>query len=58
MLKNESKEDWSFVNVTVLLQEELIWWLRSMGPYVKVIGPDLIRDRIEYDLKRALANYT
>ena len=58
LLKNESKEDWSFVNVTVLLQEELIWWLRSMGPYVKVIGPDLIRDRIEYDLKRALANYT
>jgi predicted DNA-binding transcriptional regulator YafY len=58
LLKEESDEGWSFVNVTVLLQEELIWWLRSMGPFVKVIGPDFIRDRIEYDIKRALANYT
>jgi len=57
LLKEESEEDWSFVNVTVLLQEELVWWLRSMGPFLKVISPDFIRDRIEYDLKRALANY-
>jgi hypothetical protein len=58
LLKGEPKEDWSFVHVTVLLQEELIWWLRSMGPFVKVIGPDFIRDRIQYELRRALANYT
>lgn len=58
LLKEESEEAWFFVNVTVLLQEELVWWLRSMGPSLKVIGPDFIRDRIEYDLKRALANYT
>jgi len=58
LLKGEPKGDWSFVHVTVLLQEELIWWLRSMGPFVKVIGPDFIRDRIQYELRRALANYT
>lgn len=58
LLKEDSEDDWSFVNVTVLLQEELIWWLRSMGPFLKVVGPDFIRDRIEYDLKRAQANYT
>jgi predicted DNA-binding transcriptional regulator YafY len=58
LLKGEPEGEWSFVNVTVLLQEELIWWLRSMGPFVKVIGPDFIRDRIEHELKRALANYT
>jgi predicted DNA-binding transcriptional regulator YafY len=58
LLKGEPEGDWSFVNVTVLLQEELIWWLRSMGPFLKVISPDFIRDRIEHELKRALANYT
>ena len=58
LLKVESEGDWFFVNVTVLLQGELIWWLRSMGPFVKVIGPDYIRDRIKHELKRALANYT
>lgn len=56
-LKDESKENWSFIMVTMPLQEELIWWLRSMGPFVKVIEPEFIRERIEFDLKRALANY-
>lgn len=57
-LEDESKENWSLVTVTVLLQEELLWWLRSLGPFVKVMEPQLIRDRIEFDLKRALANYS
>ena len=56
-LEAERMDDWSFVTVTVPLQEELIWWLRSLGPFIKVMEPQLIRDRIEYDLKRALANY-
>lgn len=54
----EPEDHWSIITVTVLLQEELVWWLRSLGPFVKVIEPELIRDRIEYDLKRALANYS
>lgn len=57
-LIKEPEDHWSVVTVTVLLQEELIWWLRSLGPFVKVMEPELIRDRIEYDLKRALANYS
>lgn len=57
-LEAEPLDDWSFVTVTVPLQEELVWWLRSLGPFVKVMEPQLIRDRIEYDLKRALANYS
>lgn len=56
-LEVEPLDDWSFVTVTVPLQEELIWWLRSLGPFIKVMEPQIIKDRIEYDLKRALANY-
>ena len=57
-LIDESEKNWAIISVTVLLQEELIWWLRSLGPFLKVIEPEFIRDRIEYDLKRALANYS
>ena len=57
-LLDESEKNWAIISVTVLLQEELIWWLRSLGPFLKVIEPQFIKDRIEYDLKRALANYT
>lgn len=54
----EIDEGWYVVTATVLLQEELIWWLRSMGPYVKVLEPEFIRERIQFDLQRALANYS
>ena len=57
-LVEESEKNWAIITVTVLMQEELIWWLRSLGPFIKVIEPEFIRDRMEYDLKRALANYS
>lgn len=51
-------EPWSEITAEVLLQEELVWWLRSMGPNIKVLEPMYLRKRIEYDLQRALANYS
>jgi predicted DNA-binding transcriptional regulator YafY len=48
---------WSEIEATVLVQEELIWWLRSMGPNIQVREPKFIKERICQDLEAALKAY-
>jgi len=45
------------LEATVPMQEELVWWLRSMGGNIQVLAPDLIVKRIKDDLKKALNSY-
>lgn len=52
------QEPWSEITAEVIMQEELVWWLRSMGPNIKVLEPVYLRRRIEYDLLRAYSNYS
>jgi len=48
---------WSEIQATVLIQEELIWWLRSMGPNIQVREPKFIKERIRQDLEASLSAY-
>ena len=45
------------LEASVLIQEELIWWLCSMGGSIKVLAPQLIVNRIKDDLKKVLQRY-
>jgi len=58
LTKSFSKNNpWSEIQATVLVQEELIWWLRSMGPNIQVREPKFIKERIREDLEAALNAY-
>jgi predicted DNA-binding transcriptional regulator YafY len=48
---------WSEIEVTVFFQEELVWWLRSMGSNVQVVAPKFLRDRVYQDLISTLEAY-
>ena len=52
-----NRTDGFYLNATVLLQEELIWWIRSMGGNIQVLGPEIVLDRVKNDLKKALSYY-
>jgi hypothetical protein len=54
---SEESEGGGIVKASVTLKEELIWWLRSMGPHIRVLEPPLIFERIERELKEALERY-
>jgi hypothetical protein len=50
-------QDGFLITAKVPMQEELIWWLRSMGPNIKVLGPQLVVNRIKTDLKKVYGQY-
>jgi predicted DNA-binding transcriptional regulator YafY len=50
-------EDGFEVVVTTTLREELVYWVLSMANHVKVLEPQLLKDRIAKDLKKSLALY-
>ena len=52
-----NRTDGYYLNASVLLQEELIWWIRSMGGNIQVLGPEIVLDRVKKDLKKALSYY-
>ena len=52
-----NRTDGFHLKASVLLQEELIWWIRSMGGNIQVLGPEIVLDRVKKDLKKALSYY-
>jgi proteasome accessory factor B len=36
---------------------EIVWWVRSWGPDVRVVGPAPLRERVIDELKQTLAQY-
>ena len=46
-----------FIEADIVLTEELIRWLLSMGYHVKVIEPAWLADRIMFDIQKALEMY-
>ncbi|QWD63391.1 YafY family protein [Polynucleobacter sp. MWH-UH2A] len=48
----------SEVTTTIKLQEELVWWLRSMTPHVKVLAPTILVERMRVDMKKAAKLYS
>jgi predicted DNA-binding transcriptional regulator YafY len=48
----------SEVTTTIKLQEELVWWLRSMTPHVKVLAPAILVERMRVDMKKAAKLYS
>jgi predicted DNA-binding transcriptional regulator YafY len=45
------------VTASVIVTEELVWWLLSMGSNVKVLGPELIVKRVKDELEKAAKLY-
>lgn len=58
-IKLDASDDQCASEVTVLIkiQEELVWWLRSMTPHVKVISPQVLVDRMRLDMNKAAKLY-
>lgn len=48
----------SEVTTTIKLQEELVWWLRSMTPHIKVLAPKVLVERMRDDMKKAVKLYS
>ena len=48
----------SEVTTTIKMQEELVWWLRSMTPHVKVIAPKVLVERMRVDMQKAANLYS
>jgi predicted DNA-binding transcriptional regulator YafY len=44
--------DGFIISASVHMMEELIWWLRSMGPNIKILGPKFLVTRIKLDLAK------
>ena len=40
-----------------IITNEFIWWLRAMGPSVKVLQPESLIDTLKKDLEKTLAQY-
>ena len=57
-LNSDDEENAWEVKTTIKIQEELIWWLRSMGPYIKVISPKVLVDRMRADIKKSAELYS
>lgn len=50
-------EDGFEVSVTTTLREELVFWILSMANHVKVISPQILRDRVIKDLRESVSMY-
>ncbi len=48
----------SEVTTTIKMQEELVWWLRSMTPHIKVLAPKMLVERMRADIKKAAKLYS
>lgn len=48
----------SEVTTTIKMQEELVWWLRSMTPHLKVLAPKVLVERMRDDMKKAAKLYS
>jgi predicted DNA-binding transcriptional regulator YafY len=48
---------WHRLTATVADTQKLRWWIRALGPNVRVIGPAKLRREIADDLREALAAY-
>jgi predicted DNA-binding transcriptional regulator YafY len=44
--------DGFIISASVHMMEELIWWLRSMGPNIKILGPKFLVTRVKLDLAK------
>lgn len=49
--------DGHVISVTTTLREELVYWILSMANHVRVIGPDILKQRIADDLRKSLSLY-
>lgn len=53
----EKVEDGYHLKVTTVLQEGLVHWILSMAHHVKVLAPEVLRQRVAMDVKRAASLY-
>lgn len=49
--------DGHVISVSTTLREELVYWILSMANHVRVIGPDILKQRIAEDLRKSLSLY-
>ena len=55
--KAEKLGDGYRLKVTTVLQESLVHWILSMAHHVKVLAPEVLRQRVAMDLRRAASLY-
>lgn len=53
----EKRDDGYLLKITTVLQEGLVYWILSMAHHVKVMSPDVLRQRVAKDLQRAASLY-
>jgi predicted DNA-binding transcriptional regulator YafY len=47
----------NIVSFNEVISDEFIWWLRAMGPNVKVLQPESLIDTLKKDLEKTLSLY-
>jgi len=52
-----SDEEQGTATFEQVITNEFIWWLRAMGPNVKVLQPESLIDSLKKDLEKTLAQY-